>query len=529
MRLKKLRKLLKRLVLPAIVLSFGMGALGYFLYYENGKPLTLAPFSILYSTFKLYGFATDASRSPETPIALSHVLIEIARYIAIFVTGFAFARLLLPYITDCVVALRARRKNSMTLHGSDAIVETLREHLPDYRVIARSESMERFEARRHIIAFETDEQALRFLGEHRERFFAREPAPTIWLCLRSPRLDVTRHARIHISAMAENCARVYWDKYYLPCFGGESGRGRVLLLGFGEYAEALLDQALLVNVFLTGTRSVEYHVFGDGTDYRLRRPMLDEALSGCGADDRLVFHGADELDVLGELLPEAERIILAADDDTDNLLAFASLCRRFTLLPPIHIRLRNDAVISSLYGASDAMPGDPLYQVEYKVFGTDAELYTQDVIIRETLLERAKRVNEWYGKHYGGTSWENVGTLEQRSNIAAADHFPVKLRQMLREDCALDAQSRARYCALCDAHWEDAAFFRPYLELEHNRWMRFYYLNGWRYADVGTSPEEKKAGKARRLHSCLRDFSALDEEIQLLDMDSYRVLCEIDL
>ena len=55
-----------------------------------------------------------------------------------------------------------------------------------------------------------------------------------------------------------------------------------------------------------------------------------------------------------------------------------------------------------------------------------------------------------------------------------------------------------------------------FLELEHCRWMRFFFLRGWEYAPVGDN--------AAKRHDCLKPFDQLTREVKEYDWDSYEAI-----
>ena len=59
-----------------------------------------------------------------------------------------------------------------------------------------------------------------------------------------------------------SCARTYWNQYPIR-FSGET----IVLIGSGKYAEALLEQALMVNVF-DPKQQIRYLVYGDYHEFR---------------------------------------------------------------------------------------------------------------------------------------------------------------------------------------------------------------------------------------------------------------------
>ena len=533
--MKKMKKVYERYVFPAMIFAAViLGMIGYLHEYSasnsDTKPLTIPFLSAVYSTLRLFTGSTDLKEAASE--AGYRMILEIARYLALATSGTVLFRLLAPHFRDWWTWFRALRRKSMALHGPVSITNAMWDTMPSYKILAQNSSPSRMKAKTQIVAYETDEETMRFLQENSKALLSPN-SPPVYLCVHSPRLLVAANSHIKVSCMAENCARTYWEEHYLCRFDSATERVRngkrnkILLMGFDDYGEALLSQALLVNVFCTETAGVEYHVFGDGNHFLRDHPCLPQLLAAETTRelerDLLIFHGADDDDAFAEEYADADRIILAEDDDAKNVLRFSFLCKHFTNLPPIHIRLRDKNMIAAMIPPmSKYVPGEPLFGVNYTVFGTNQELYTEDAIIREKFLARAKRINEWYGRHFNDFHpWEKIGTFEQRSNMAAVDHFSVKIRQVLGEDVPMDSNSHGRYQEIFSLQGGTPEFYHTFLPLEHKRWMRFYYLMNWTYAE--------NKDKALRRHAYLKPFDQLEPDIQNLDIDSYKALHEMEL
>lgn len=90
-------------------------------------------------------------------------------------------------------------------------------------------------------------------------------------------------------------------------------------------------------------------------------------------------------------------------------------------------------------------------------FGADSEIYTDDNIRKQKLIETAKKLNEEYAVNYGGKmDWNELSGFLKNSNISSAD-----FNEVITE---LSDRSNAEKLA----------------ELEHIRWCRFHYLNYWK-------------------------------------------------
>lgn len=261
----------------------------------------------------------------------------------------------------------------------------------------------------------------------------------------------------------ESCARLYWQR--LPL---EQGEAQVVLFGGGRYANALLEQALLVNIFPSRQRIV-YHVFGLWEDFLRNHPRLESIVdvNGAGTGGDQVFFHRDGWDACSEVLTGADRILLCSDSDEENLDMFRRIRRYVAADAKISIRLSRE------------LEGET-------VFGTDQELFTPELVLRTGLDQTAMAMHEIYRKSVGekAPAWEELSDFLRRSNLAAADHLLAKVRMLLEDDTVTELTGSV--CRVAFHRWQETKTDQAelYRETEHIRWMRFHILNNWAYAPV---------------------------------------------
>lgn len=291
------------------------------------------------------------------------------------------------------------------------------------------------------------------------------------------------------------CARLYWKEH--PVI---SPKEKIVFIGDGKYCRALLEQALMINVFAPG-QQVSYTVFGSAGNFRETHPLFARAMETKGEEDflgdSLVFSEQscqEELDILGT----ATRIILCEDDEE---LALDHLCelRRFCAVTgEIHIR------------TSVSFPG-------VLTFGNVQEIFTPELVLRQKLNRAAIALHNIYREEYPAIpAWENLDNFKQYSNFAAADHLDVKARILLGEDAkdlAGFERYRKAYAAYLASREENGEVYR---QIEHARWLRVYLLYNWRYAPVRDD--------SRRLHPLMRPYGQLPEEERVKNDGPWEIL-----
>ena len=294
------------------------------------------------------------------------------------------------------------------------------------------------------------------------------------------------------------CARRYWQDH------GLMPRERnILLIGDGIYAENLLTQGLLLNVY-GQERQITYHVFGDWENYLRNHHRLSETLCLDGAGDggdRLYFHKTP-WNRDAALLAAADRIILCQDQREENKELLGQIHRYFPTQANIHLLCHNP------------LPG-------HTVFGTQNTVYTARLVFQEQLNRAARSMHDLYRDSAGSNvpAWEQLSEFLRQSNIAAAGHLLTKIRILLEDDTVsaiTPDNCRAAYDRYRSCSPERKEAFR---RIEHLRWMRFHSLYNWRH-----SPTRNNAA---REHPLMVPYEALSVPDQRKDDFAWELLASL--
>ena len=441
----------------------------------------------LFSTICLYGMEIQ-----DTP---PNFLVEIARWTAPIATASGF----LMVVSKARNALRRWwsyvRGNSIAVYGPEtdrrSFLEALKGGGKDrLRGIEGDEDLVR--AHKYVL-LNDEEKNFGFYAQNKEKLKGR----TVYMKSDSLRPQAVRDPGLRLFSPEETAARRFWKEHCLYGEAKNAGyRLKLVMIGFGRLGEELLNCAVQYNVF-SPEQCVEYHVFGGDGRYAALHPRLSEL------EDRIVFHTEPWYACPG-LPEEAARILVVQQEDqaavvTDLLLA--------TLRPPLYVF------------AADAS-GAQLLEAQERLILCPWQEPARDPadVLSQRLYDDAKRLNLRYAHIYGGTEeteenkekeWAKLDSFTRYSNVSAADYHEIRLR-MLREDGeSTDAK------ALSDAQIERLA------QLEHMRWCRYHWLNGWSF---GTPANGKNKDPKARIHVDLRPYGELSEGEKEKDRENIRLL-----
>lgn len=293
------------------------------------------------------------------------------------------------------------------------------------------------------------------------------------------------------------CAQAYWQKHPL-----EKSEQTLLIIGDGSYARKLLEKGLLQNVF-GPERKVDYHLFGDWTEFQRDHHGLRQTVSINAAQDQVdaVFFHEEPWNADSSLLALADRVLICGDAPQENLEILGKLRMYFPTQASVHIRWDSD------------IPGE-------QVFGTDREIFTEELVLQDLQTRAARRLHQIYLDSTGAQSpaWEQLSGFLRMSNVAAADHLLTKVRLLLD-----DEDVRAVTAETCEAAHRRYAYREETREwfrrVEHQRWMRFHSLYNWSYAP--------QRDNSLRHHPMMRPFEELSWEEQSKDDYAWQLLGQI--
>ncbi len=313
------------------------------------------------------------------------------------------------------------------------------------------------------------------------------------ICLLSDREPKNIPDRISYFSPVEATGRLYWHGFPVT-----DKAEKIVLVGSGRYAEALLEQALLLNV-VSPDQALSYVLCGDWDEFYREHPVITRILNEKGDRDNhdSLSYAEGPWNQDWQPFTDAGRIIFCDDDEAVNAENAAVLLRYCPLKGKVYARLSRttDGVVS---------------------FGGPEELYTPEIIMKRQLSRMAIRMHENYraASSVPQPTWDELGGFLRRSNLASADHLLVKARILLGPDASEKDFKKAAEA------WEklSAGGKERCRRIEHERWSRFLQLNNWTYGPVRNN--------AARVHPLLIPFDELSDENQAKDDYAWQLLSQ---
>ncbi len=307
---------------------------------------------------------------------------------------------------------------------------------------------------------------------------------------------------INFFSLTDCTARIFWQQYPIM-----HKRETILLIGFGQAGSVMLDRALELNMMFED-QNIIYHVFGDASEYRRNRKRLEEIVSVnriTETGDCIIFHddlwNSDE-----ELLSTADRIVLCADLERDNIEILHIIQKFFTIQGSLYI-----------YNSNVRSVATP--------FGQTRDVLTPAFVLHNCLSDMALCRHELFRFFFGGDipMWEDLNSLIKDMNYVTTDHVSLKVHMMLGDEAPcipfdeispdILRKAAGKYDAM-DPEEKDR--FR---KIEHLRNVRFYLLHNFRYGE--------KLDDEMRTNPVLKPFEELDEREKCLTDTAWALLGEL--
>lgn len=437
-----MKDILKKAAPAFFFVPFVLGSVGYII---EGNRVT----DSLYAGFSLYF----------TSIVLDsyNIWIEIARWTAPLATATAILRIFEKAGRNILWRLQSRLGDSVAVY-TDADIRIVFDNKT--RVFYAGRNIKQT-AKSHIIMLDSDTESLKFYEGNKDKL----KSGSVYIGLREIDCGLVKEKReVHFFDVNGAVSRLLWE--HAALWEKQKERMSVVIWGRGHLGENILCYGLLTNIY-SEKQKITYHIIRNNS-FEIKHPQMPLMNR-----DEIIFHTKEDSDSW-EVVRNADMVIIA-----ESISA--------ALLQAIAVNGRNARIYYYSQMAGDV--GDCLQFTNLIPFGRDVDIYTDENIRREKLVEEAKKQNLKYAEQYNGEAeWNKLNGFLQWSNISSAD-FGHVLAGLLRQNPELDDDILA--------------------ELEHIRWCRFHYLNYWTY---GEPLDGKDKDPVRRIHKCLCPYQELSPE-----------------
>lgn len=434
------------------ILPFFLGIYCYYPFFLNRDDSRYPFLDTLYATLKLYSGCTESG--VQVGVAL-----QIARFLALAATLSILVKAF-NKLKDLLDRVKLMGSGSVVIYGDSVYADYLYKSLnPCTRVRGGDKFIKH--ADKYLIMFSSDKENLEFYSKNFEQFSGKK----VYIMLEENLRQNIENPMITVFSIAENCARQFWRDF--PVEKSE----KIAVIGFGNVGQNIIIYGLQMNI-IDPKQHFEYHIYGDGSEFRRMHTELDKMLP-----DEIIFHDSGTYEL--EELCGMDRIIICGNEN-DNISAVGRLLAFMPKCPELYVYAPNGDIITELFGKQN------IY-----CFGSADEMASIDMILNERSMEDARKQHEFYAKQYGGAPWEKLSCFKRYSNVSSADYMFV-IKRLAEKNVP----------------------FETITELEHIRWCRYHYINNWKYGEVRNDSE--------RIHNCLIPFSELSEEEKLKDIEAIK-------
>ena len=280
-----------------------------------------------------------------------------------------------------------------------------------------------------------------------------------------------------MSKLITTSPRNYWKEYDLLSFYDGGMDVDIAIIGSKEMREELLYYGLLYNVYREDQK-IRYHVWGEAADAENKCVDFD-MMTG----DEVIYHGSTH-DGYEDVCNGMDRVILVNDADCDDAEKYADVAGS----GEIHI------FSSCACGENDVenrLAMELNYQYEC--------LYGAEVF---NAPDREDRIR---------VCWDRLEDFTKESNISAADYHSIRKKVLehmkLSEDDMGGSDLEDQLC-----------------RLEHIKWCRFHFLNGWK-AGI---PEDGRAKDGKlKIHRSLIPYDELTADEKKKDLEVIKLMFKL--
>lgn len=444
-----------------------------------------------------------------------NAFIEAGRWLGVFFFFGLLYAAVSAVLESGIVFAKSKIEDAVAIHGNSVYANVLKDALGRRGIY--SEKRTSFGAPIQVIMFEDDKDAIEFYQRNAAEL---DKAKSVHICLKLGNHIKTEKDNVFFSNLSEIRAVDYWTNHY--CTQPE----RIVIIGSGQLAEAVLQWGLLTNIFDVNCGN-SYHVFGDFDRYSALHGNIKDIISEFGGDELVIETGKWYSNL--DSIRLADRIIICGE--TSSNIETASSLKDYGVKCPIHMFAEQSRVASLLDKGITPV-------------GTLSKDKIADMIIMDSIHDAGKLCHATYMltessedgavsyndvESFIGTkefisSWRKMDAFTRGSNYVAAIHDPLKHELLMKSGLDVTGMTAAENAVRYDALPHDTK--ERLQEIEHIRWSRYHLLNYWRKPDETESAEMngRRKDPVHKLHADLVPYSDLRRQEKEKDEYFYKTL-----
>lgn len=403
-----------------------------------------------------------------------NLLVEIARWSAPLMTAGSIIMVVKSMYGDVQNKIKAMFCQGIAVYCQEEKREILAEVIPN--AIFVKEGI-RKDVKEHIICTGDDRLNL-VLAKKIEK-------GNIYIELEEIDSFLMRPGTYHFFNKNEMLARKFWKEHSLVMENVSSYK--IGIVGDNALADMMLKYGLMNNIYDLEQR-IEYHVYKQKNQKYAGMEMANA--------DRIFYHGQIE-----DSLNQMDRVII---------------CEEYAI-PLIEQILYHTAETLIFYYSRSGAELEKIYATNrVNAFGYD--FYSKENIMTNDMYRNAQALNYHYECMYNGRDpkdpnremimeelYNELSGFLKGSNLASCDYHDIR-RQILEKEGNPEVVQDDKY-----------------VQLEHIRWCRFYYVNHWKHGN----PKDKAERDKYRIHKCLVPYDMLSREDKDKDLEMIRILLEV--
>ncbi len=224
--------------------------------------------------------------------------------------------------------------------------------------------------------------------------------------------------------------------------------------------------------------------------------------------------------LIERLSPRLKQIIISLDSDTLNVKTAIEISK---LHQTLNIEHNIDIIIITRQSDNYLYLHNSNKFKSIHCVGQNRDIFTESIIINESLLSEAKAVHE----HYNSTKsperrklWGELESIKRQSNAAATLHTPTKIALLgLTKEQIL----KMSYDEYIDYIRTNQSRYENLARTEHLRWNATHFTRGWQVWPLSKLPDHSTSqDHTHRLHACLVSWEELDAVEEHFNGEPYK-------